>query len=157
MSINALNASAQRERKGIVRRIGEYSAASALAVLALMVAMVAAIFGGIAWLGRGIARGARRAHVNLGDMKRTLVGLVIAAVTAFATIYAFAVQFSAFAAAVLMAVFGSALFYVIVRYGHSEIDLIQHLEEGNEAVPRHFFSYAFIIAGAIVGALVAGF
>lgn len=105
-----------------------------------------------------VVRGVRWLSAHVGQMKKTLIGAGVIVAGAFAVVYGAAVQFSVFTAGPLMAVIGVALFYVLVRYGHNEIDTIKELTEcRNEAVARHFFSYAFIIALVLCAALVAGF
>lgn len=100
------------------------------------------IWSGIKWCGRMIAR----IHAKTGDMKRTLIvtGSIVTAI--FAYVYLFFVEVSALAAGPMLGWIGVVFFYVVVKYGHSEIDLIQELQEGNDAVANHFRSYALIIA-----------
>lgn len=103
-------------------------------------------------------KGVQKLNARVGQMKKTLIGVGVVSVGAFALIYGLAIQFSVFTAGVLMAAIGCALFYVVVRYGHDEIDTIRELtEKQNAAIPRYFFNYALIIACVLAAALVAGF
>lgn len=103
-------------------------------------------------------KGVKKLNARVGQMKKTLIGVGVVSVGAFALIYGLAIQFSVFTAGVLMAAIGCALFYVVVRYGHNEIDTIHELtERQNMAVSKYFLNYALIIAAVLAAALVAGF
>ena len=86
-------------------------------------------------------------HVGMGQMKKTLIGTSVVVIGIFAFIYGQAIELSEFAASPLLAIIGCSLFYVIVRYGHDEIDIINEItEKQNSAVALYFLAYAAIIA-----------
>lgn len=111
----------------------------------------------------GFARRVRRHVVDMfassgfriGDMKRMLAtsGVIVSAL--FAYVYLFAVEVSALAAGPLLAWCGVVMFYVVVKYGHREINLIQELKNRNDAVVYHFRSYGILIALLLAAPVLA--
>ncbi|MCB9216139.1 MAG: hypothetical protein R3F28_06385 [Candidatus Kapaibacterium sp.] len=125
------------------------AAGSMIAIIALYI--LHWLWEGTLWIGRQL----RRVHTATGDMKRTLISVGVVSSALFAYIYLFAVEVSALAAGPLLAWVGIVMFYVVVKFGHREIDLIQELKEGNSAVVYHFRSYAILIALLLAAPVLA--
>ena len=90
--------------------------------------------------------GVRWVYNRLGRMRKTLLSLWLVVGGLFAFLYVNFVELSEFAAKPLTGLIGCSIFYVVVRFGHNEIDIINELKGGNHAVALYFLAYAAIIA-----------
>lgn len=115
------------------------------------VAVVAAIvIGGLLMVVSSPVLLARTLHKRIGQMRKTLISMWLVFGGAFAFLYLNLIELSEFAAKPLTALIGCSIFYVVVRFGHNEINVIQELQQGNHAPAIYFLAYAGIIALALL-------
>lgn len=134
-------------QRSFLGRLGDGLSVAAVVYGAALVMIVSAPYYGARWLYRGM----RWLHRRVGQMKKTLIGLAVVVVGTFAYLYGNHIELSEFAARPLIAIIGCSLYYVVVRYGHNEIDIIAELKGGNRAIATYFLGYAGLIAAALLG------
>lgn len=147
----ALNANAAANNGSIlsslwsgVKWLGQSFGVVIMIAFGIVIALLAVLWAGVKWV-----------HSHVGQMKRTMVAMMVAVVSAFYYSYLYGQEFSAFFAGPMAATFGCLLLYTVIRFGHTKLDVIEQLKQGNHAIAEYFKSYALIIGLCLAAALFA--
>ena len=84
-------------------------------------------------------------------MRRTLLKIAVPAIVFLLFTWLWVVDFSALSVSLAKAVMGCAVLYIVLKYGHDELDHIQLWREQPLYGALVTLGYALVIAAALVG------